>query len=411
MRGVLIILDGVGDRPCRLLNGLSPLEAAKTPNLDWLAERSIMGTHQSRMEGLPQSDEATIKLLGNDLSKQKISRGIIEAVGAGIKLEKLGDYLAFRADFATIDKKTRRIIDRRVGRTLTSKEAKKLSEEINKKVKLLFEFKITPTVQHRGVLVIKGNLSQNISDTDPEYEMLEPYIQEAKPLDERIISKYTAELINYFTKKSSEVLEEHPINKERRRKGLLPANAIIMRGAGTKKPTLKNHSDWRSVNYMPVERGIAILSGMKTTTFQYPKIHGEDVYKTLHEGLKKACKVATITLDQTKEKYLYIHIKETDIPGHDGNPYEKKKMLEEIDELLMGKIKELVKEKGIKVIITGDHATPCEMKGHSKDQVPIMLIKTSSHHKTGRRFNEKEAKKGELGMIHSEKLLEVCEFS
>jgi 2,3-bisphosphoglycerate-independent phosphoglycerate mutase len=401
MRGVLIILDGIGDRPCKLLDGLTPLEAAKTPNLDWIASKSKLGVHEQEDEGMPESDRSIIRLLGNRV--EKTSRGIIEAIGAGMKIPQ--DFLALRADFATIDPKTSRIIDRRVGRTLTTKEAGILAKEINKKLKLLFKFELRPTVQHRGVLVIHGNLSEKVTDTDPEYHSHESYVSRSMPLDETILSKYTSEIINHFTQESLDILNNHKINKERRKKGLLPANVILLRGAGNKIPRLKQHPRWVGINYMPTEAGITKLSGMKTIGFNYPAAE-ENIYETLRKGLKKACQVATKELIRRKEN-IYIHIKETDIPGHDGNAYEKKRMIEIIDKELLATVKKAAEKEEMRIVITGDHATPCEKKGHAKDAVPLICYNAGKQGES-KRMTEKNCLRGRMGLIKQTKMMKEC---
>ncbi len=409
MRSIVIILGGVGDRKCQLLGNKTPLEAAKTPNLDWLAKRSYIGTHEHKIKGIPHSDEATLAIFGN--KPEEIRRGIIEAVGAGVKFNK-GD-LALRADFATIDFKTGKIVDRRVGRTLTTKEARILSEEVNKKVKMPFEFQFRSTVQHRGVLVFYGNFSQKITDTDPEYWNHDSKAHPSHPTTNEESAKYTAHWTNIFLKEAFKILRNHRINKKRIEKGLLPANGILLRGAGNHLPELNHYPGWISVNYMPVERGTALLSGMKSYSFEYPDFSGSDVYENLHEGLKKACHFSLkILKNNPNNNFFYIHIKETDIPGHDGNPYQKKKMIEEIDQLLISGIKEIVEKNKIKLLITGDHATPSELKGHSKDPVPLLFYesKVTDIKEKEQRFTEDYTKKGKIKKINALILLKKLGF-
>jgi len=408
MRGVFIILDGLGDRACRLLNGLTPLQAAKTPNLDWFAERSRLGLHFHPEKEIPQSDKATLSILGNET--MEIRRGVIEAVGAGVKMSE--GNVAFRADFASIDFKSGRIIDRRVGRTLNTHEGRELADAINRDVKMPFKFIFKSTVQHRGVLVFLGDLSGNISDTDPEYTSGGDFALPAHSTDHLPLSTHTAHLTNHFLKLCSNVLRNHRVNKERIKRGLLPANALLLRGAGNSTPPLKKYDGWISVNYMPVERGIAILSGMKTLSFKYPDFYGLDVYKNLHEGLKQACSFSAKILEENKRNpFFYIHIKETDIPGHDGDPYEKKKMIEEVDELLISRLRKMAEHQNFRILLTGDHATPCEDKGHSRDPVPFLFYNKSDERlKKGQRFNEISCSKNSKSGIESVKLLRALNF-
>ena len=147
-------MDGVADEECEVLKGKTPLEYAKTPNLDYFAERGRLEYCYSVKEGfVPESNEGVLSLFGYDAFS--VGRGALEALGIGIKLRN-GD-LAFRCNFATLDDlDNRKIIDRRVGRILTTKEARRLAKAINKGVKLSFPFEFYSSIQHRGVLVIRG---------------------------------------------------------------------------------------------------------------------------------------------------------------------------------------------------------------------------------------------------------------
>ena len=166
-----IVLDGLGDLPIKELGDKTPLEAADTPNLDNLAKKAKTGVVYPVKKGIaPESDVAVISLLGYDAHKYYTGRGPLESYAEGLKISS-GD-LALRVNFATASDDGKTIIDRRVGRNLTTQEATALAGEINTKVRLssaTFEFK--NTIGHRGVLVIRknGQLSGWITNTDPAY--------------------------------------------------------------------------------------------------------------------------------------------------------------------------------------------------------------------------------------------------
>ena len=153
MKGILVVLDGMADLPCKQLDDKTPLEVAEMPNLDFLAARGEMGYMYSVKQGfIPESDEATVSIFGNELKDS--TRGQLEVRGTDLKLVR-GD-LALRVDFATIDNlKDGNIIDRRAGRTLTTAEAEILSKALNK-ITLPCTFVFKPTIQHRAVLVLRG---------------------------------------------------------------------------------------------------------------------------------------------------------------------------------------------------------------------------------------------------------------
>ena len=409
MKGVLVILDGLGDLPHGQLGDKTPLEVADTPNLDFLANRGEIGYMYSVKPGfIPESDEAIISIFGNELISS--TRGQLETLGADIKLTR-GD-LALRINFATIDSlKKRNIIDRRAGRTLTTSEAEVLSKSLNK-IKLSCEFILKPTIQHRGVLVFRGGFSDNISSNDVSYNSKQKTNEAkfVKPLDDDENSQYTVNIVNEFIEKAHEVLKNHPINEERKKRGLLPVNYIFVRGTGIEQPKLKFYRNWLSVAYMPLEIGFSKISGMKVFSFKYPKLKKLDAYENLYEGLKKACELSVKVLKKNHKKfdYAYIHIKETDIPGHDNKPLEKKRMIEYLDKTLFSFLKKFVTKNKIKMVITADYSTPCKLKSHSADPVPVLFYNDSPPKE--KRFNERESKKGTLGRILGKDLLNKVGF-
>lgn len=412
MKGIFVILDGLGDLPHKLLNEQTPLEAAQTPNLDFLAARGALGYMYPIKPGfIPESDEAIVSLFGNDLISS--SRGQLEARGSDLKLTR-GD-LAFRVNFGTIDSLEKgNIIDRRAGRTLTTEEASILAKAINK-IKLPCEFVFKSTIQHRAALVFRGGFSDNVLGNDLTYiqgmNLYSNKIVKCKPLDDDENSQYSANVVNEFLEKAHAVLNNHPINIERARKGLLPANFLLVRGAGIEPPKLKQYKKWVSSSYMPLEIGFSNVCGMKNYSFEYPELTGIDAYENLWKGLRKACKHASNVIQKNIKRadYAYIHIKETDDPGHDNKPIEKKLMLEYIDITLFRYLRSIVTQNKIKVVVTGDHSTPCKFKAHSADPVPVLFYNLGQV-PVPKKFCEKECRKGELGRIMGNELLQKVGF-
>ena len=413
MKGILVVLDGLGDLPCKALKGKTPLEAANKPNLDYLSEFSKFGYAYTDGEGvIPESDSGVLSLLGNP--KLIGYRGVFEALGAGIKLQR-GD-LALRANFATIDNiKDKKLLDRRVGRTLTTKEATILAEAINKNVKLPCKFIFQNTVQHRGVLVLRGGFSDNITNTDPEYHTkgvikIRDRLSYSQPLDDEDNTKYSSDMVNQFIDQSFKVLNEHKINLARKDKGLLPANVILTRDASMEIPKINKFKDWASVSYMPLEIGICKASNIAVFSFPYPELENVEVYENLYSGLKEAIKFSVETIKENHKNYdyFYVHFKETDIPGHDNLPEEKKKMIELIDKEFFSFLKEFTEKKKIFSLVTADHSTLCEKKSHSADPVPVLFCDWKN---TGKKnFSEKEALSGKLGKIQGKDLLKMVGF-
>lgn len=413
MKGIFVILDGVADEPCQVLGQITPLQAAKTPNLDEIAKKSKIDYCYPIKEGIiPESSSAVVSLLGYDY--RTAFRGPLEAAGLGIKLNK-GD-LTFRTNFATIDDlKNGNIIDSRAGRTLTTKESIILSKAVNEGINLPFKFEFYPGLQHRGVLVFRGGFSDNLSGTDPFYgsgfakSVSNPKVIYSVPLDEEDDSKLSAELVNRFVRESHEILKNHPINIERAKKGLYPANFILCRDPGNSPISFKKlKGKWIALGYNPLEIGISKAAKMDIWKFKYPKMKGIDVYANLNLGLYKAIKNAIKMIKRKWKKYdyFYVHFKETDTPGHDNKPLEKVKMIELIDKKFFSYIKWAVEKYGLKLVLTGDHTTSCRMKAHSEKPVPVLSYPGGKI--MDRRFIEEEGLKGRK--ILARKLLQECLF-
>jgi len=406
MKKILIILDGASGLPHPALGGKTPLEIAETPNLDYFAKNGKMGYMYTLWEGkVPASDNALLNIFGNDPKKSK--RGVLEAIGAGLDVKR-GD-LAVRTNFGTIENlKTRKVIDRRAGRTLTTKEANELAKTLNKKIKLKCDFEFKPTVQHRGVLVFRGGFCDNISAIDSEW--VKPGVKEktfsySKALSDDENCKYSAKILNEFVDQAFGILNNHSVNLKRKKKGLLPANMVFIRGMGIEIPKLKQYRSWMSVNLMPLEVGIAKLSGMKNFDFKIPKMKSVDVYEHLYKILNKKIKFAIKFLKKNHKDFsgCYIHFKETDVPGHDNKPFEKKKMLKIIDKKFFGFLKEFVEGKDIKLVVTCDHSTPCKLKSHSADPVPVLVYGDEKDEMT--KFCERQARAGSLGKMYGREFM------
>lgn len=411
IKKILIILDGAADLPNKILKDKTPFESAYTPNLDYLAKNGRLGLmYPLDKKIIPNSANSLIAILGNDPKKCK--RGVYEAIGAGLKL-KNGN-LALRTNFATIENlESKKLLDRRAGRTLTTKEAKELSDAINKKIKLPCKFEFKPTIEHRGVLVLRGKHSDKISSNDSGWigEDKLTKFEFSKPLDKNPYSKRSSSIINSFIYQSYKILKNHPVNQIRKRKGLFTANIILTRGAGAEIPKIKEYSKWMSINSMPLEIGIAKLSKMKNFSFKIPEIKSMDIYSYLYKLLDKKIKYSVKILKENHKNFngCYIQIKETDIPGHDNKPLDKKKIIEIIDEKFFSFIKEFSIKNKYEVIVTCDHSTPCEMKGHSNHPVPILIFNPEKIEKRDytHRFNEIEARMGSLNTLYGKDFVKI----
>jgi 2,3-bisphosphoglycerate-independent phosphoglycerate mutase len=397
-----VLLDGCADRPSPQLNFTTPLQAAYTPNLDQVARRSNLGRVVTVKRGVaPESDIAVFSMLGYSFEKGYPGRGVIEAVGSGLEVRP--GQLALRANLASA--KGRRIVDRRAGRNLTQKEATQLADDLNGIRLSGAELEFRATLSYRGVLVIRADqpLSAEVSNTDPAYAKIGGFgaarptvrgesILVSRPESRTSAAKRAASLINEFTAKSLDVLSESPVNRERVREGKLPANCVLLRDAGDHVPVVESFKDkfemkGTALVEMPAEVGIAKLLGMKMVTV-----------RDRNDLKEKATLFARELREQT---VVYVHIKGPDEFGHDGDAEGKKRVIEMIDRDFFSAVTDRLGD--LKVGVSCDHATPCTIKMHASDPVPLLI---STHSKgDGMRFTEKEARKGSLGVIRGKDVL------
>ena len=404
--------------PIKALGNKTPLEAALTPKMDSLAQSGKTGILYPVEKGIaPESDIAVISLLGYDAHKYYTGRGPLESFAEGLEVND-GD-LAFRVNFATVEDDGVTIKDRRVGRNLATEEAAALAKEINSKVALssaTFEFK--STIGHRGILVIRGmrsRLSGWVTNSDPAYdregvfgvakEKFELKVAQSQPMpgyekDKGAIEG--AKLLNEFTQRSHKILQESAVNKKRIAGGKLPANIILSRDAGDHLPKFPKISELfkglkiGSFVEMPVEKGIALLTGMDVVDVPSRTGRVDVDYGAW----------AKIALQEIKNfDGLYIHIKGPDEPGHDGDYQAKKDNIEAIDKFFFSPLLSKLDLKNSIIAVTADHSTPCGMKAHSADPVPLLICGGNIQPDGSMGFSEKSARLGSLGEILGRELL------
>ena len=400
----------MGDQPVKELGGKTPLEAAKTPHMDSLAKNGKTGLMYTVGKGMaPESDVAVVSVLGYDPFQYHVSRGALESVGAGMDM-KSGD-LAIRCNFGTLAPDNSSIIDRRAGRNLTQEEADKLADAINEQVELEahpVSLEIKSTVAYRAALVIRTEnspLSGNISNTDPAYKRInsvgvadldaEMVLKICNPLDDTEAAKVSAKLVNEFTIKATQVLDNHEVNQKRVKEGKLKANVILSRDAGSMIPDFPLLRDIYGLDFvcladMNVERGISKLAGMSLVDLPLPS-----------KDLVSDCKLRIKKLLETLPNYdcFYIHIKGPDEPGHDGDYTLKAELIEIIDQHFVGEMLKHINLDDHLVCITADHSTPCNLKAHSDDPVPVLIAGNNLKPDKVQTFSEAECKQGELGTL------------
>jgi 2,3-bisphosphoglycerate-independent phosphoglycerate mutase len=347
----------MGDSRYKELGGKTPLEKAKTPNMDFLAKEGKVGMMWPIAKNIaPESDQAMISLLGFDPFKTYTGRGVLEAYGSGIKINGV----VCRCNFSAETNKG--IITKVQGATeqQVKEYAKKLSDD---------RIKIIPTVGYRAVMIIKTKSSPRVSNTHPGYKVIKNYVTNALPIAGRKLrvlrckpleknAEETAMLINKFTKK----VESHLKNK-----------TMLMRGCGNRLPKLeKLKGRWALLADMPVEKGIGRIVGMKIL----PK--SQDLKKTFN----------TIKNNFNKYDNFYLQIKGPDAFAHQGDVHGKVKAIEKVDREFIGRIKEL----DAITCVTADHSTECRLKAHSKLPVPLLIYGKGKDRAKG--FGERECSRG-----------------
>ena len=368
---VLFVADGLGGLPL-LPGGQTELETARTPNLDALAQRGVLGMSIPVLPGIaPGSGPGHLGLFGYDPLKYDIGRGVLEALGIDFALTDRD--VAVRGNFCTVDA-AGNITDRRAGR-IASDIASKLCEKLNAIRIPGVEVFVRHVKEYRLVIVIRGEgLGGNVNDTDPQRTGVPPL----KPQGTDAPSQKTAEILAEFKRQAAEVLKNDA-----------PANLLTMRGIARMPPIPKFQEVYgtraAAIAVYPMYRGLARLVNMEIL----------DAGQTLDDQMK------CLEANWSKYDFFFIHFKYTDSTGEDGNFDAKVKRTEEFD----AAIPRVNALKPDVLIVSGDHSTPAKMKSHSGHPVPTMLVAENCRFDGSRQFGESACRVGELGMFEAKYLM------
>lgn len=377
---VFLVMDGVGGLPIEE-GGPTELEAARTPNLDALAAKSICGFITPISPGItPGSGPGHLAMFGYDPCRYVIGRGVLEALGIDFDLQPQD--VAGRGNFCSVDE-LGRVVDRRAGRISTEK-CVELTALLRENIKLPgVELFIEPVKEHRFVLVLRGEgLAGDLSESDPQQLGVPPLpIRPLEDAPQAEASQKTAALVNQFIAQAQQVLKDQ-----------YPANMVLLRGLD-KRPAIPSMKDVfglraAAIAVYPMYRGLAKLVGMTA----------------LPSGTSLADEFDTLERGWPDYDFFYLHFKYTDSRGEDGEFQAKVAAIEEFDSY----IPRVLALKPDVVVVTGDHSTPSLLKAHSWHPVPTMLYSRYCRCDKVHAYNERACARGALGNIPAVDLMPLA---
>lgn len=390
MKYIVIIGDGMADRPLKELGGKTPLEVARKPNMDFIARGGRCGLLKTLSDDTPLgSDIANLSILGYDPREYYPGgRGPFEAASMGIGLEK--DDIAMRCNLITED---RGILRDYSGGHVSSEDAKELIEFIDK-ILGSEKVKFYPGVGYRNLLVIKDS---SVDPRDiickPPHDIIGQRIEKNLINSESEEAKSTADMLNDLMRRSDRILNDHPINKKRVNEKKPPVNMIWFWGAG-KKPSMPRFEKkfglkGSLISAVDLLKGIAIYLNLEIV-----EVPGATGYlDTNYEGK------ASYAIESLKKNDLvYVHVEATDEAAHEGKIKEKINAIEAIDEKIIKMILSEFKGKEFVIAVLPDHTTPIEVRTHTLDPVPFAIYSPLRKGDSVNFYSEKAAKNGSYGI-------------
>jgi len=414
-RTYIVALCGGGDRPIATLGGRTPFEAAPTPNLDELTRAGALGLLTVIAPDIPpESDSGAMALLGYDPLTHYTGRGPLEGHGMDF-WDGAGASVAFRVNFASRDPRTGRL-DRRTSRDLADAEQQALAQELREGIRLadlpLISFQLTAFGRHRGIVCFTSRavpLSGNVANTDPGFRKqgafgvpnasFTPAPLPCEPLENTEAARNTAAAVNAFVAESAVILSASAVNRARVAAGRLPANILLFRDSGDTLPVLPDfakQTGMRMALYgqVPAERGLCKLFGGRFITSKATAAESDRAFYT-----RLVAEVAADPAD-----LVFVHLKGPDEPGHDDRPEEKTEAIAGIDAFF---VRQLVDRLGPndRLVVTCDHATPCELGIHAPDPVPTVLFGPGIEANGATAFSETQAARRALPFARAHDLM------
>ncbi len=395
-RIIMIVGDGMADRPLPELNGRTPLEVATPINMHRLATNGISGLLDPILPGIvPSTETAHLSILGYDPTIISSGRGPFEAAGADIDI-KAGD-VAFRCNFATVTEDFI-VVDERAGRIQT--EAAELAKELqNIQIKKFpnVKFIFKQTLSFKGALILRGdNLSSNVSAAIPQPG---DFVGSVKPSDESFKATRTAQILTEFIKTSNALLKNHPINLKRKAQDKPVANAVLPWGGGclpqiepfNKKYGLKS----ACVAAASIIKGIGRLVGMDIINVKGATGEIDTDTTAKADAALKALK---------DHNFVLVHVEAADEASHDGNVQGKIEIIKKID-AMVGRILDNINLDDVNVVLLSDHVTSTQLRKHTADPVPFVVAGAKVIKDGVKEFSESAACKGGLQRIQGNQVM------
>ena len=388
MKYVIVLGDGMADRPIEELGNKTPMEFAKTPYMDGLAQKGELGLVHTIPEGMkPGSDTANLSVIGYNPKKYYSGRSPLEALSIGVPMKSTD--VALRCNIVTLSEEEdvyekRRMIDHSSDE-ISTEDAAILLEAVRKELENdMFKFYVGTSYRH-CLIWDKGE----VVELSQPHDILEQCIEEYIPTN---FGENTEgyQLLYDMMKKSYDILVNHPINVERRAKGLNPANSCWFWGAGT-KPALSSFEEKTGkkgamISAVDLLKGIAVGASMQV-------IEVEGANGGLHTNYEGKAQAAIDTLLKEGNDFVYVHLEGPDEMGHQGSVERKVQAIEWLDERIVKPIAEGLNEAGeaFRMLILPDHPTPICIRTHSSEPVPYVLYDSTEEKQNSWNYNEKEA--------------------
>lgn len=380
MKYIVILGDGMADKPIDELDGKTPLEYAKTPMMDALASMGELGMVHTVPTGMkPGSDTANLSVLGYNPKKYYSGRSPLEALSIGVPMKDTD--IALRCNIVTLSEEEENYEDKRIidhsSDEISTEDAAILLEAVRKELETdIYKFYVGTSYRHL-LIWDKGEVVELVQPHDVLGQTIGDKLPENKALREMM-------------KKSYEILANHPINIERKKKGLNPANSCWFWGAGT-KPALSSFEDKTKkkgamISAVDLLKGIAVGASMKVITV-------EGANGGLHTNYEGKAEAAVKVLTEDGYDFVYVHVEAPDEMGHQGSVDKKVKAIENLDEHVIKPIVQGMNDAGedYRLVILPDHPTPICIRTHTGDDVPYLLFDSKKKEEHTWKYNEREA--------------------